>query len=100
MLILAGKILVSLIIASLIGFMCAWLLRRQAVETARAECHETRHRLQKLTTELHAFQQQTRQNSVYPLRLDECETELRVLESELESILSTLIETRQDIGHP
>lgn len=98
MLTLAAKILISLLIASAIGFMCAWLLRRQAVLAARAECQDTRLRLKQLTAELHAFQQQARQGSAAPLRLDDCETELRILESELESILSTLTETRQDMS--
>ncbi|MEQ1662919.1 MAG: hypothetical protein ABL877_09515 [Thiobacillus sp.] len=94
----AAQILISLLIASVIGFVCAWLLRREAVLVARAECQDARLRLEQLTVELHAFRQQARQGSTASLRLDECETELRILESELESILKTLTETRQDMS--
>lgn len=94
---LALQIIIPLVIAALIGFVCAWLLRRHAVLKACRECTEARSRLEKISAQLQTFRQIERQMSKPSHRLNACQTELRMLESELENLLRQIDETRSEI---
>jgi uncharacterized protein HemX len=97
MLELAAQLVIPLVIAMLIGFVCAWLLQRQAVQKSCRECREARQRLEDMTSQLQAFREKEKTTARPESRLKAYETELRVLENELETMLGELKDTRRDI---
>ena len=97
MLTLAAQLIIPLVIAALIGFACAWLLQQHAVQKFCRECTEARQRLEELTAQLQTFREKEKLMAMPELRLGACETELRVLESELEMMLKDLKDARKEI---
>lgn len=95
MFLLALQIIIPLVIAALIGFVCAWLLRGHAVLKASHECSETRSRLEDISAQLQTFRQIEQQMSKPSHWFNACQSELRMLESELERLLGELGEVRK-----
>jgi arsenate reductase-like glutaredoxin family protein len=97
MFLLALQIITPLVIAALIGFTCAWLLRRHATLTACREYRKTRERLNKISAQLQTFRHMEQQMSTPSNRLNACVSELRMIDSELEALLNDPLETRRRI---
>ena len=94
---LTAQLVIPLAIAALIGFACAWLLQRQALQKSCRECMEARQRLAELTAQFQAFRDNEKTMAKPEFRLKAYETELRVLENEQETMLGELKDTRMEI---
>lgn len=99
MLALALQIIVPLIFAALIGFICAWQMQKYAVKTARQDRAEALDRLMKISSQLHTFRKMEGQMSKTSNRIAACESELRMVDNDLRRLLYDIMKDRKRIPH-
>jgi len=99
MLNLAMQILVPLVIAALIGFVCAWQMQKYAVRIARQDRAEAMERLLKISGQLHTFRKMEGQMSKSSNRIAACESELRLVDNDLRRLLYDLMKDTKKISH-